>query len=88
MLWYSLEVPHGGTSNEYDNICFRREIRKILAGKKHLIWSCSILSCICLQISVLSGDLGVRVTSCLIKGTCRGVKVHCERGCFSHQCAK
>ena len=26
---FSLEVPHRGASNEYHNICFRREIRKI-----------------------------------------------------------
>ena len=26
---YSLEVPHYGTSNEYHNICFHIEIRKI-----------------------------------------------------------
>ena len=28
---YSLEVPQGGISNEYLNICFRGEIRKISA---------------------------------------------------------
>ena len=28
---YSLEVPHWGTSNEYNNICFHWEIRKISA---------------------------------------------------------
>ena len=27
--WYSLEVPQWGTSNEYHNICFCGEIRKI-----------------------------------------------------------
>ena len=27
---YSLEVPQRGASNEYHNICFRGEIRKIL----------------------------------------------------------
>ena len=26
---YSLEAPHRGASNEYHNICFRGEIRKI-----------------------------------------------------------
>ena len=29
ILWYSLEVPQQGTSNEYYNICFCGEIRKI-----------------------------------------------------------
>ena len=29
MLWYSLEVPRRGASNEYHNICFRGEIRRI-----------------------------------------------------------
>ena len=29
---YSLEVPQWDASNEYHNICFRREIRKILCG--------------------------------------------------------
>ena len=29
---YSLEAPRRGASNEYHNICFRREIRKILCG--------------------------------------------------------
>ena len=40
MLWYSLEAPQRGASNEYHNICFRREIRKISAffgWKKRLI---------------------------------------------------
>ena len=32
MLWYSLEAPLRDASNEYHNICFRREIRKILCG--------------------------------------------------------
>ena len=32
MLWYSLEAPRRGASNEYHNICFRGEIRKILRG--------------------------------------------------------
>ena len=31
MLWYSLEAPCRGASNEYHNICFREEIRKIPA---------------------------------------------------------
>ena len=30
MLWYSLEAPCRGASNEYHNICFCGEIRKIL----------------------------------------------------------
>ena len=29
---YSLEAPRRGASNEYHNICFRQEIRKILCG--------------------------------------------------------
>ena len=29
---YSLEAPHRGASNEYHNICFHGEIRKILCG--------------------------------------------------------
>ena len=29
MLWYSLEVPRRDASNEYHNICFCGEIRKI-----------------------------------------------------------
>ena len=29
MLWYSLEAPRQGASNEYHNICFCGEIRKI-----------------------------------------------------------
>ena len=29
MLWYSLEVARWGASNEYHNICFFEEIRKI-----------------------------------------------------------
>ena len=29
---YSLEAPHRGISNEYHNICFRGEIRKIFTG--------------------------------------------------------
>ena len=35
MLWVlirRLEAPRRGTSNEYHNICFRGEIRKILCG--------------------------------------------------------
>ena len=31
MLWYSLEAPRRGASNEYHNIRFRGEIRKISA---------------------------------------------------------
>ena len=31
MLWYSLEAPRRGASNEYHNVCFRGEIRKISA---------------------------------------------------------
>ena len=30
MLWYSLEVPHRGASNEYHNICFYGELEKII----------------------------------------------------------
>ena len=29
-LWYSLEPPHWGGSNEYHNLCFWAEIRKIM----------------------------------------------------------
>ena len=29
---YSLEVPQRGASNEYHNICFHAEIRKLLCG--------------------------------------------------------
>ena len=29
MLWYSLEAPRRGASNEYHNICFCGQIRKI-----------------------------------------------------------
>ena len=32
MLWYSLEAPRRGASNEYHNVSFRQEIRKILCG--------------------------------------------------------
>ena len=32
MLWYSLEVPHRGTSNEYPQHMFHGELRKILCG--------------------------------------------------------
>ena len=32
MLWYSLEVSRRGASHEYQNICFRGEIRKIFTG--------------------------------------------------------
>ena len=42
MLWYSLEASFRGTSNEYHNVCFRGEIRKIslfFGWKKCLIWS-------------------------------------------------
>ena len=28
MLWYSLEAPRRGASNEYHKICFHGEIRK------------------------------------------------------------
>ena len=31
---YSLELPHRGASNEYHNICFCGEIRKII----HVMW--------------------------------------------------
>ena len=31
MLWYSLEVPHQGATNEYHIICFHREMRTILS---------------------------------------------------------
>ena len=31
MLWYSLEMPQQGASNEHHNIGFRREIRKIFS---------------------------------------------------------
>ena len=27
MLWYSLEAPHWGASNEYDNMCFYGAIK-------------------------------------------------------------
>ena len=41
MLWYSLETPRRGTSNEHNIICFRGEIRKnirtfLLAKVKYL----------------------------------------------------
>ena len=35
---YSLEVPRRGTSNEYHNICFHGEIRKILTRYPFLSW--------------------------------------------------
>ena len=28
MLWYSLEAPRWGASNEYHNICFRQKWQK------------------------------------------------------------
>ena len=40
ILWYSLEAPHLGASNEYHNIYFYGEIRKyryFWTDKKHLI---------------------------------------------------
>ena len=40
---YSLEVPRWGTSNEYHNICFHYEIRKILCGYPLLSVVMSIL---------------------------------------------
>ena len=50
MLWYSLEAPHGGASNEDHNICFCAELKiSILLGwgkKKHLIWSYAGLLCL------------------------------------------
>ena len=30
MLLYSLEAPHQGASNEYNNICFYGELEKII----------------------------------------------------------
>ena len=41
MLWYSLEAPHRGASNEYHNISFHEEIKKKNKKKlkNPLIWS-------------------------------------------------
>ena len=33
--WYSLEAPRRGASNEYHNICFHGETRKLLCGYLH-----------------------------------------------------
>ena len=44
---YSLEVPWWGASNEYHDICFCREVRKISIlfwWKTCLIWSCVVIS--------------------------------------------
>ena len=30
MLWYSLEAPHWGASNEYHNVCFHLRNKKII----------------------------------------------------------
>ena len=44
---YSLEAPRRGTSNEYHNICFRQEIRKILCGYPLLSVAMWIVSLCC-----------------------------------------
>ena len=46
MLWYSLEAPRRGASNEYHNMRFREEIRKILSGYPSYLelWNESISS--------------------------------------------
>ena len=36
MLWYSLEVPQRGASNEYHNICFVEKYEKYQYWKKRL----------------------------------------------------
>ena len=38
MLWYSLEAPRRGASNEYHNICFRGEIKEIKRKRSILLW--------------------------------------------------
>ena len=55
---HSLEAPRRGTSNEYHNICFCREMRKIsvvLWMKKVpylLLWTVTIILAMSLQVSL------------------------------------
>ena len=49
-FWYLLEAPQRGTSNEYHNICIRRELRKILCEYPPLI--CSYVKTFKLSTSV------------------------------------
>ena len=44
---YSLEVPRQGASNEYHNICFHGEIRKIFTGYPPLSRSMQNVTCQC-----------------------------------------
>ena len=47
MLWYSLEAPRRGASNEYHNICFREEvknIKRVLLKKVSYLQQCNIQS--------------------------------------------
>ena len=39
MLWYSFEVPHLGTSNEYPQHMFSWRNKKNIYVTPHLIWS-------------------------------------------------
>ena len=38
MLWYSLEAPHQGTSNEYPQYMFSRRNKKNIIWIPALIW--------------------------------------------------
>ena len=63
MLWYSLEVPLWATSNEYHNICFCREIRKMsifFGWEKCLIGSCIYYCRKRLQLHIRKKQLNVQ----------------------------
>ena len=79
MLWYSLEVPHWGTSNKYP-ICFLREIRKtiylISVFRAMPVW------CIYFQGKLVGicGSVGCGKSS-LISAILGRVCIHCQFLC-------
>ena len=70
---YSLEAPRWGASNEYHNICFRGEIRKILCGYPLLSVAMVIRLMTKTQPFHLWGWLGVAKVSCILRH--RGIQL-------------
>ena len=61
MLWYSLEAPHRGASNEYHNICFMEteSEKKILDIPSYLeLWKYKIYynKCCMIELNIIKGD--------------------------------
>ena len=51
MLWYSLEVPHRGTSNECHNIFFMEKKEKYSADTPSYLELCRITRKTCMELA-------------------------------------